>query len=447
MQDFKIKYKYVAFIIFLKVLYIVLNILLLPEEWVGFDFDRNIQIDNIFLEFVVLIVLLSVYLKYLKPGHPISFALTILFCMYVIPSNSCLVLSGYSITYFMLINLYNYLLLLFSGKTISRISTSEDIFDVKRFETNKKLQKALRLLTIFTCLGIIVYVYSLTGSISISGIFTDDLYDKRASLAEFYLENTDGIIAYIMLFWKSFYNSMLIIGFYLSLKNKRYFDIVLCIFTYLILFSFESQKSTLFRPIIAVFVYYLFSHKKLNKTELLFLYGYSLLCCIALVEYYFNKDSVIYTVVLRRMTYMPQYLSHAYFEFFNIHDKVWLTRDFFQLEKIVRLFIHTPYDHGPVWIISENCFPGIPSPNTGLFAEAFSQLGYIGIIVLPLILSYVIRIYYKYSLIFGSGAAAVLLSSFVLSLINIQILAPRGILVIIIFVMISIWIKSVSRNK
>lgn len=428
----------------IKALYVLLNVLLLPEDWTNFDFDRDIQLHYLFIELLVLVPLIIVYIKYLNPGHSISFALTILFCMYVIPSNSCLVLSNYSIVYYLSMNTYNYFILLFSGKIISKLKTSEKLFDSGRIDTNRKLQAVLRFLTIFTCFGIIAYVYFFNGSISFNGIFSNDIYEQRAVVAEFYLENTDGIIAYIMLFWKSFYSSMLLIGFYLSLKNKRYFDIALCLFTYLVLFSFESQKSILFKPIIAIFVYYLFSRQKLYKTELLFLYGYCILCCVSLIEYFINNNSLIYTVVLRRMTYMPQYLSHAYYEFFDINDKLWFTRDFFQLEKVVRLFVPSSYDHGAVTIIAKNCFPGIPSPNTGLFAEAFSQLGYIGVIIMPWILSAIIKLYYKYSLIFGSGASAVLLSSFALSLINIQVLAPRGILIVIIFIVISIWIKRVA---
>ena len=236
------KFKYIALIIMIKALYVILNVLLLPEEWVNFDFDRDIQLHYLCVELLVLVPLISVYIKYLNPGHSISFALTILFCMYIIPSNSCLVLSNYNIVYYLSVNAYNYFILLFSGKIISKLKTSEDLFDSNRLDSNRKLQSVLRFLTIFTCFGIIAYVYFFNGSISFDGIFSNDLYEQRAVVAEFYLENTDGVIAYIMLFWKSFYSSMLIIGFYLSLKNKRYFDIALCLFTYLVLFSFETQK-------------------------------------------------------------------------------------------------------------------------------------------------------------------------------------------------------------
>lgn len=58
----------------------------------------------------------------------------------------------------------------------------------------------------------------LRGSISLSGVFSEDIYDSRAALAEFYVQNTDGAIAYLMTIWGAIYASMLLIGLYLSLK-------------------------------------------------------------------------------------------------------------------------------------------------------------------------------------------------------------------------------------
>lgn len=59
--------------------------------------------------------------------------------------------------------------------------------------------------------------------------------------------------------------------------------------------------------------------------------------------------------------------------------------------KLVRMVYPGSYEHGAVTVISENCFPGIPSPNTGLFAEAFLQMGYWGIIVFPAIYAYILK--------------------------------------------------------
>ena len=449
MKNLAIKNKahYIILVILIKIMYIYLNVLMLPEEWASFDFDRNIQISNLIWEIPIFCILLITYLKYLRPGHPISFAITVLFCIYFIPSNSCLVLSDYNILYYLSINIFNILLIIFLGKASFNIKLQniESKYDEIDFQKNKNLNRILRYLTIFTCFGVIAYVYFIGGGIDLSQIFNEDIYGRRAALADLYLMHTDGLIAYIMVFWTAFYSTMLIVGLYISIQNKRYLDVILCLFAYLVLFSFDSQKSILLKPVIAFYIFFLYKRDKLYKVEYVFLIGYFFLCCFSLLEYVSNNESSIYTIVIRRITYMPQYLSHAYYDFFEAHDKLWLTRDFFQLEKIVRLFISSPYQHGAVTIIRDNCFPGIPSPNTGLFAEAFAQLGYIGVFLMPVVYAYLIRIYYKYSIVFGKGGSNVLLASLALSLTNIQLLAPRGILIVLIFMLVSIWIRRTSK--
>lgn len=443
------KLVYAILIIIVKVLYVYLNVLMLPQEWTIYDFDRNIHLDNLIYEIVPFVLCLVAYLVYLKPGHPISFAITIFFCLYVIPSNSCMVLSDYSAIYYFSINTFNIILLLSLGKILcdSKLRLQiNDQYDIA-LSSNKRLQRVIRIMTVFTCLGNITYVYFLRGSISLTGIFSEDIYDTRAVVASLYLENTDGAIAYLMTIWYAFSTSMLILGFYLSLKNRHYFDIVLCFYTFLVLYSFDMQKGGLFKPIIALFVFFLYKSNKIEKADLIFLAGYCVFLVVSLIEYILSNESIVYTVVVRRMAYMPQYLSHAYYDFFNSHDKLWLTRDFFQLEKVVRLFYPGSYEHGAVLIIADNCFPGIPSPNSGLFSEAFAQLGYMGVFLFPLILTLIIRVYYKYSTIFGMGASHLLLSCFVISIINIQVLAPRGILIVLIFILMSLLVRKIAHVK
>ena len=436
-------HKYIIGLLLVKFLYVYLNVLMLPDDWISFNFDRDIHLENVLIEIVSLAIAMGVYLKYLRPGHPLSFVATVFFCMYLIPANSSMSLSNYDFLYFASINLFNILFVYFLGRIAnsSEIANIELLYGSQTDFANQRLNKTLRYLSLFTCLGVIAYVYFLRGTISLEGIFNDDLYDRRAIVADLYLQNTDGAIAYLMTIWGAFYASMLLVGLYLALKNRYIYDIVLFVFTYLVLFSFLTEKSILFKPIIALFVYLLFRTQKLIKAEYLFLAGYIGLCVVSLLEYYIGKESVVFSVVLRRMTYMPQYLSHAYYEYFSMHDKMWLTRDFFQLEKIVRLVIPSSYQHGAVTIISENCFPGVPSPNTGLFAEAFVQLGYLGVFVFSWLFAYVFKVYYKASLLFGTGAPHVLLCGLFLSLINIQMLAPRGILVVLIFLLICYWVK------
>lgn len=419
---------------------------MLPEMWLSFDFDRDIVLSNFIYEIFPFAICVAIYVYYYKPTHPLTFISSLLFCLYIIPNNSTMVLSDYELSFYLSINSYNILLLLFLG--IESNKTQHYQYTSSTFlPNNSNLQKTIRLLIYFTCVGVIAYVYFFKGSISLSGLFSVDIYESRANIADMYMQYTDGMLAYIMTFWSAFYSSVLIIGLYISLKNKRTIDVLLCIFTYLVLFSFESQKSILFKPIIAIFICFLAVRGKIRNANMFFLLGFIALIVFALIEHAYTNESVIYSVVIRRICYMPQYLSHAYFDFFSAHDKYWLTRDFFQLEKIVRLFYQGSYAHGPVTVIADNCFPGVPSPNTGLFAEAFAQLGYLGILIFPPITAKLIGWLSKSALWYGEGAAHVLIASILISITNIQILATRGILLFFVFILITWCIKTISKKS
>lgn len=441
--------KYACVFIFIKLAYITLNVLMLPETWISYDFDRNIDLSKIFYELLFLFLTIIPYCYYFRKDHSLTFISTLLFCLYIIPSNCTMTLSGYDFIYYFSLNLFNILLLYFLGKEANKsnsyISYSRN--NQFNFINSPRLQKNIRIFSIFTCIGVILYVYFFRGSLSLSGIFNDDIYDRRAIVADLYLQNTDGLIAYLMTFWSAFYSSMLIIGLYISLRNNRKIDVLLCLFTYLVLFSFNTQKTVLFKPIIAIFIYYIVKTNRIKNANMLFLLGYSSLLIFSFVEYYLKQESIVYSVIIRRIDYMPQYLSHAYYEFFSNNNKIWLTRDFFQLEKIVRFFYQGSYDHGAVAIISNNCFPGVPSPNTGLFAEAYAQLGYWGIFIFPPIIAKLLSLLNKNSQFYGVGAAHVLMASLLISIINIQILATRGILIFVVFILITWVLKKSSRTS
>lgn len=441
--------KYTCIFVFIKLAYIYLNVLMLPETWISFDFDRNIDLSNIFYELIFLFLTIIPYCYYFRKDHPLTFISTLLFCLYIIPSNCTMTLSGYDFIYYFSLNLFNILLLYFLGKESSRSNSNISSNHNNQFNyiNSPRLQKNIRIFTIFTCIGVILYVYYFRGSLSLSGIFNDDIYDRRANVADLYLQNTDGLIAYVMTFWSAFYSSMLIIGLYISLRNNRKIDVLLCLFTYLVLFSFNTQKTVLFKPIIAIFIYYIVKTNRIKNANMLFLLGYSALLVFSFIEYYLKQESIVYSVIIRRIDYMPQYLSHAYYEFFSINNKIWLTRDFFQLEKLVRFFYPGSYAHGAVAVIADNCFPGVPSPNTGLFAEAYAQLGYLGVFVFPPIIAKLLGLLNKYAQWYGMGAAHVLMASLLISIINIQILATRGILIFVVFILITWIIKRSSQTS
>ena len=151
-----------------------------------------------------------------------------------------------------------------------------------------------------------------------------------------------------------------------------------------------------------------------------------------------DENSFLFKLVVSRMSYMPSYLNHVYYDFFDVHSKIWFTSDFFPLDKFVSMVLPAPYPQGMVNTISVQVFnETIPSPNTGLFAEAFAQMGYLGIFVFPFIVSFVAIFYTNYSSCYGYAGALILLSSFGMGLTNTALFSTMGMVRILIFVLIT----------
>ena len=446
-KDRRIKRNMLIILCSIKVLYIYLNVLMLPEYWSLFPFDRNINLSFVIIEFVFFFIGLRIFLSFYKQGNPISFLSTILICLYFIPNNSCMTLSGYDFVYYLLVNSFCFILFFLLGLLSKHIEKKKYISN-SLFENSATLRNTFRFITILTCFLTIGYVYLIGGGINISKIVQEDTYDVRAQLADFYMKNTDGLLAYIMLIWTAFYTIVLILGLYLALVYKHYLDVIFILFTYLALYTLSMEKSLLMKPIIAIFVSIIARKRKLIYSNETFTLGYVGLMIISWVEYLFREESVIYTVLIRRVAYMPAYLTHVFYDFFDTHEKYWFTRDFFQLEKLVRTVYPGHYTSTIVQTISEEIYDGgIPSPNNGMFAEAYAQAGVWGIFIIPPLICIAFKYLYKCTKNFGVGASMVVLAQFALSLISVQLLSPRNVVQILIFIILTMLLNAFMSRR
>lgn len=431
-------------LILVKILYIVSNVLLLLELWQRFDFDRNINLSGLYIESVFFMIGLWLFLKYYIKGNPISFLVTFIFCLYFIPNNSCISLSDYKILYFIEVNTFCIILIWLLGRLATKLK-NKDYIRQELFETSKSFRTVFRVITLITCVLTLGYVYIINGEIDFSKVFQEDTYDIRAELAEFYMNNTDGILAYMMLLWTAFNSTVLIIGFYISLRYKKILDVIAILIAYFALYTLSMEKGIIMMPLIAIFVSF-FKNRLKNVCEL-FVIAYLSMLIITCLEYAFSEESVVYTLVVRRVAYMPAYLTHTYYDFFSTHAHYWFTRDVFQLEKLVRIIVPPAYSEGIVKVISDYCYDGgIPSPNTGLFAEAYAHCGTWGIIIFPPIVALVFKYVYKYSMVFGAGASIVILSKIALDLINVQMLSSRSVIQILFLLLTIALIKILAKK-
>ena len=438
----KEKREFLIFLLLIKALYVAVITLCLPEDWKMFSYDKNINLMNLIIEIPILFIEIAFYISSFRRYNPLVFLASFLFCIYIIPVNSTLSLSNYDPKYYFFSNLFCIVLLFCLGRASNRLPKNVNEETSSSLWHSKSFLWIMRVLTIIVSVGTLIYAYAIQGEINFSAIFEDEMYEKRAEFAEFYLNHTNGFLAYFIIVWRGITNTILLICLYASLKQKKWFDILLILFTYMVLFSLSMEKSTFLQPFIAIFIYFVERKDLLSRVNELFIKGYTLLLTIIFIEgnILSEESSVLFKPFVSRLSYMPSYLNHTYYSFFENKSKIWFTSDFFPFDRFVKLFMPAPCPQGMVNTISERCFDSlIPSPNTGLFAESYAQMGICGVLFFPLAIAFISRIYAQLAYNYGLGGSMILLAAFSTSLTNTAVFSTMGMVRLIIFAIVT-WI-------
>ena len=220
----------------------------------------------------------------------------------------------------------------------------------------------------------------------ISGIYTNfritfdllDVYDNRAEARSVELPT---IITYIYS-WSRALNSIIIVYF---LRKKKYIWVIICGLTQVLSFGFDGSKTTLFLLLIAIIVGKMpsFSITRLNNW---FLIGILLLSIISVLSNFLFNNIVLSSLFIRRVFYLPLEISNNYFDFFSNHQP-----DFFR-QSFLRYFgFKSPYPPISRMIGKLYYNSDFMSANNGLLSDAIANLGYVGILVFPILITIVLK--------------------------------------------------------
>lgn len=148
-------------------------------------------------------------------------------------------------------------------------------------------------------------------------------------------------------------------------------------------FSIDGSKSALFSIAITYFLYFILNTASLKSFTQSIL-GISLLSILEPV--FFHSINII-TLFVRRLMFLPNLLSIYYFNYFSGKEK-----DIFRQGILGRIGLQSPYKLSIPNLIGFNYFGSETMvANNGLFADAYSNLGIIGVIILPLMIVVMLR--------------------------------------------------------
>ena len=111
---------------------------------------------------------------------------------------------------------------------------------------------------------------------------------------------------------------------------------------------------------------------------------------IGLLEYMTTDHNVVTHYLIRRVLMEPSIINYFYYDFFKVHKP-----DFFQESILRRIgFVSEYSDLGIFRTIGKLYYHNNNnSVNNGLFSDAFANLGYAGLIIMPILIVIIIKIF------------------------------------------------------
>jgi len=208
-----------------------------------------------------------------------------------------------------------------------------------------------------------------------------DFYKVYEIREQFYLPK---VANYLYTFEKSFILPFLLVLF---INKKKYKELIVTIIIQLLFYLIKADKVVLLSIFLSIGIY-LVSYYKKNITEKIIPITLVILCVVSILTFEYSR--MIFAVFITRLLIIPANLKFFHFDFFGTNPKIGLVGTV--LNAILKF--ENPYELMPypnqiagIYLNDYNMYSG-----TGMLAEGYARFGYIGLIIIPIIMAIVLYI-------------------------------------------------------
>lgn len=331
-------------------------------EWAYSGFTIDYSIKSYSISWVALLLSIPFIIKNYKKNKTSNAIMTIFYLIAYIPGT---VLMGYKPMKdeFLLFYLLYWLILTISQNTVP-------YFKIKRISTKDSM--VIFNLTLIMLSAVVLFVsYYYTGFRLNFSIF--NVYELRSEASEY---NMPVLLTYLFSASRAIFPTLIVY----KLSSKKYKTALLLGFIQFLIFSVDGSKSVLFSLLLAFIGYGIY---KKNRTSW-FVWGLSLINFVAILEKLILNSTYVMGIFIRRMLFLPQLLNYFYYDFFSKNEF-----DYFRQSIIGKLGFESPYSIRIPNIIGGTYYGS--SANNGLFADAYYNLGLIGILLMPILVILALR--------------------------------------------------------
>lgn len=174
--------------------------------------------------------------------------------------------------------------------------------------------------------------------------------------------------------------------FFVYFLSKKYWFFASFVFVLVLLnYGIGGHKSVLFAFIVAVIGYFFFSYNRLKFVSVASI----AIPITSLFETSILGSNNILTLLIHRGFFIPSRITQVTFQFFHSHEL-----DFYRQKFMGRFGLISPYEMRIDHMISGLYFNDYGSgANNGLFSDAYSNLGVLGVFIIPFILVLILKLF------------------------------------------------------
>lgn len=343
---------------------------IVPNHAWQYHFGYRPSLDMQLVSWVMLALTIPLVLLY-ESKRISNLVIVALYCVSFIPTTTIIAYQGVEAGFVVTVLVY-WTVLLIAGLVVPHRIRRERRARASGYSVLSKWHIGVLAAVLF---AVSVYINYRYAGFSIT-LDLSSAYDLREQAAE---ANLPGLLQ--VLFHMAKTCIPILIVYYLSIR-KGFVAALLC-FAQVLLFSMDGGKSSLFSLVIALALFFVF--KKITIEPILWCIVAFLL--VSMLEKQLLGTDNLLNYGSRRLFFVPSVLNFDYYSFFSTHPI-----DFYRQSLFSKIGLASYYPMPIANVIGLNCLGDASIyANNGLYADALANLGYIGILVMPIVLVIFLR--------------------------------------------------------
>lgn len=330
--------------------------------------------DNMIISYLILIIITIIFAFFFDSKKPSSVMILLLYTMSYIPNTALYYGMGLP-HYFLLYSSLFWFFIIISYPFICKVK-------FRRIKPTNNLTIIRYVKFVPVAFFVLIVVFSayynglnLTLDLSI-------VYDLRMAARE----NSFGGVMSRLIHWAG--NVVFPVSAAIALKNRKYLTLGIFTFAQVVTFSLAGTKTYLFAFAFSIIGVILINSDKYFKYLPL---GFTGITVLGYILYKWFNVVFISNYIVRRVLFTTSYNTWGYIEYFMSNEKLYLRHSF--MRWVSNFGVNIPYAENFSSYMGELLY-NRPDANVpaGTVADAYSNLGIIGIILYPLLIVAMFRI-------------------------------------------------------